>query len=288
MPVYDANLLAHEKLFDIAVFCAQSALKAPQITGKVQLKMQILTGEELNPVLEALTVLGRIDMFNFLSFATWQSAAAKGQMPVLLLIGADVRQSDLNYNCGACGFPTCAEFNKYARSVKPPPYIMVKGPVCIWRLIDYASACDWACAAAWHHNITNRIEIATGWAAREVGYLDECDVVHGLPLGPCTDLHWYSRDAVTAMMEYDLWLQRMHQNYPTLFGTFPGEGRPDIKIRPDWWTQPAEVEIKQIPLEQFEAVYASVESDLKAIRERVKGIAPEPGEAGAEKGKGAG
>ncbi|MEW6443918.1 MAG: DUF2148 domain-containing protein [bacterium] len=270
MPVYDANQLAQEKLFDVAVSCAQAALKAPQITGKVEIKMQILTGEELNPIMEALTILGRIDMFNFLSFATWQSAAAQGKMPVLLLIGADVRHSDLNYNCGACGFPTCGEFNKHSKSVTPPPYIMVKGPVCIWRLIDYAGACDWACATAWQHNVTNRIEIASGWASREVGYLEDCDVVHGLPLGPCTDLHWYSREAVSAMMDYDLWLGRTHQNYPTMFGTFPGEGRPDIKIRPDWWKQPAEVEIKHIPPEQFEELYAGVENDLKELKGRVK------------------
>jgi len=270
MPVYDANLLAQERLLDIAVYCAQAALKAPQITGRVDLKMRILTGDELNPVLEALTILGRIDMFNFLSFATWQDALAKGKPPVLLLIGADVRAGDLAYNCGACGFATCAEFNRFSRSTDPPPYIMVKGPVCIWRLVDYGTACDWACAAAWEHNITNRMEIASGWAAREIGFLDECDVVHGLPLGPCTDLHWYSRDAVTSMMEYDLWLARMHQNYPTLFGTFPGEGRPDIKVRPDWWKQPAEVEIKSIPPEHFEEIYADVAGDLKNLKERVR------------------
>jgi uncharacterized ferredoxin-like protein len=270
MPVYDANQLAQDRLLDIAVYCAQAALKAPQITGRVELKMRILTGEELNPLLEALTILGRIDLFNFLSFATWQDAIAKGKPPVLLLIGADVRLGDLAYNCGACGFATCAEFNRFSRSIDPPPYIMVKGPVCIWRLIDYGTACDWACAAAWEHNITNRIEIASGWAAREIGFLDECDVVHGLPLGPCTDLHWYSRDAVTSMMEYDLWLGRTHQNYPTLFGTFPGEGRPDIKVRPDWWRQPSEVEIKPIPPEQFEQMYADVAGDLKGLRERVR------------------
>lgn len=270
MPVHDANQLAHDKLFDIAVFCAQAALKAPQITGRVELKMQILEGEELNAVLEALTILGRIDMFNFLSFATWQQAMAAGNPPVLLLIGANVRVSDLNYNCGACGFPTCAEFNKYSKSITPPPYIMVKGPVCIWRLIDYGTACDWACAAAWQHNITNRIEIATGWAAREIGYLGEYDVVHGLPLGPCTDMHWYSREAIGSMMTYDLWIQRQHQNYPTMFGTFPGEGRPDLKVRPDWWEQPAEVEIKHIPPEHFEEMYAGVEKDLKALKERVQ------------------
>jgi len=82
------------------VYCAQAALKAPQITGKVELKMQILTGQEFNPVLEALTILGRIDLFNFLSFATWQDAIAKGKPPVLLLIGANVRTGDLAYDCG--------------------------------------------------------------------------------------------------------------------------------------------------------------------------------------------
>jgi hypothetical protein len=72
------------------------------------------------------------------------------------------------------------------------------------------------------------------------------------------------------MMEYDMWLGRMHRNYPTMFGTFPGEGRPDLKVRSDWWMQPAEVEIKHIPPEQFEALYAGVENDLREVKERVK------------------
>jgi hypothetical protein len=45
----------------------------------------------------------------------------------------------------------------------------------------------------------------TGWTAREIGYLGEYDVVHGLPLGPCTDMHWYSREVIGTMMTHDLW-----------------------------------------------------------------------------------
>jgi len=168
----------------------------------------------------------------------WTRAYYEGRAPVLLLIGANARHSDLNWNCGACGFRTCGEFNKHAKETEPDPLLMGDGPTCHWLNMDYSAACCYACATAWNHNVTNRIEIATGMAARHIGYMPECNYVLGLPLGPCEDLFWYNRSAFQDLMSYDLFMNNFVEVFPSHFAAFFGSGKNEIKWKDDWWNGP--------------------------------------------------
>ena len=171
MPVYNGKKLAQEKLLDIATYCIHSALKAPQITGRVELDFEIVTGEDIAPIIEGFGLLGAVAGYHAISLMSYTKALASGEPPVLLLIGGkNIRKSELAWNCGACGFKTCKDFNAYAKKIKPNVLCEANGPFCQWKAIDYSMACDWACAQAWRHNITNRIEVASGWAAKVVGY----------------------------------------------------------------------------------------------------------------------
>ena len=238
MPVHDGNQLAHDHLFEVAKLCAQAVLKSPQITGRLKFEMKIVTGEDLEPIMSALAALGKIDLFNMASAMCWTRAYYDGRPPVLLLIGANVRHSDLNWNCGACGFATCAAFNRYAEKTEPDPLMMGDGPSCHWFNLDYSAGCSWACATAWHHNVTNRIEIASGMAARHIGYLPDCNYVLGLPLGPCEDLYWYSRSAFQELVSYDMYTMNLMEAFPSHFAAFFGSGKNEIKWKDDWWTGP--------------------------------------------------
>lgn len=235
MAIYEGGKLAQEELFEVAKLCAIAVYKAPQITGLMKYQTMVITGEDLEPIIEALAALGRTWAFCLLSFMMWNPLYLEGRPPVLLLIGGNLRQSELNWNCGACGFKNCAEFNRYAKEIKPPARYMMQGPTCHWKLIDYSIACDWACAAAWHYNITNRIEAATGMAAAAVGYLENCSILLGLPLGPCEDLYWYNRPILKDMIPYEMTWERMRLDFSSLFGTFKGHGRPEAKVTDDWW-----------------------------------------------------
>ncbi len=270
MSVYDGNKLAREALLDVAKLCAAAALKAPQITGKTEIKTLIITGEDLEPIIEALMVLGRLEMFNMLSYLCWKNLYDQGRPPVLLLIGTKVRASDLNYNCGGCGFLTCAEFNRYTKTVEPNPRLMIRGPACQWKIMDFAIACDWAAAAAWQYNITNRVEIATGMAASALGYLPDCDVVMGLPVGPNEDLYWYSRDVLTYMLPHEMWHERTIKDFPTLFATFPGNGRQELKLTEKWWKQPYVRSYQAKSFEEMEQLREGIDKDLAELREKWK------------------
>ena len=87
MPRYDGNTFAEEGLLQIAQHCAQAALHAPQLTGKTELKMEILTGKELEDYFSIQAEANKRGAV--LSGETYQSAYNLGQPPVLLLIGAD-------------------------------------------------------------------------------------------------------------------------------------------------------------------------------------------------------
>lgn len=266
--------LQEETLIDVAKLCGAAVLKAPQITGRVRYKMEILKGQdELYPMVEALMILGRIRMFCLLSAVAYNTAFQEGKPFVILLIGGqNLRQSELNWNCGACGFKTCGEFNAYVKTIKEPPVgAMIHGPVCNWKMIDYAQGCTWACACAWQHNITNRIEIASGLAAKALGYLEDCEIVHGLPLGPMEELYWYSRRFINQFMTLDMWKQRLQEMFGIFFQTFVGDGRVESKIIDKWWEQLYTRKVEPVDMKEFEAIKENVDKDLKALRERFKG-----------------
>ena len=87
----------------------------------------------------------------------------------LLLLGADLTTSELGWDCGACGFETCAEFNVYAKENKGQSALW-GGPTCNWKLMDFAAACDFACAAVAQYRFDGRIMGTVGAAAANVAF----------------------------------------------------------------------------------------------------------------------
>jgi uncharacterized ferredoxin-like protein len=269
MAVYDGVRMAQEGLLDVAKLCAQAVLKSPQITGRLKFRLEIVTGEDLEPILSALAALGKVDLFNMASAMCWTRAYYDGRAPVLLLIGANARHSDLNWNCGACGFRTCGEFNRFARENPPEPLLMGDGPTCHWLNIDYSAACCCACATAWHHNVTNRIEIASGMSARHIGYMPDCNYVLGLPLGPVEDLFWYSRTAFQDLVSYDLFMNNLVEVFPSHFAAFYGSGKNEIKWKDDWWNGPKHRGLEP-PRDRavLREIHDEVVEDLKKARKK--------------------
>jgi NADPH-dependent glutamate synthase beta subunit-like oxidoreductase len=113
MPKYDGNLFAQEGLLQVAQHCAQAALHAPQLTGKTELKMEILTGKELEDYFSIQAEANKRGAV--LSGETYKSAYNLGQPPVLLLIGADATP-DVKAPCrAAC--PVGMDVPRYIRLI---------------------------------------------------------------------------------------------------------------------------------------------------------------------------
>ncbi|MEW6441277.1 MAG: DUF2148 domain-containing protein [bacterium] len=281
MRVLDGEKFAHGKLLDVAASCVHAIHKAPQVSGRVKVRTLILTGKVLEYMFEAQGILGRVAVFNILSGASWQRTYYADEPPVLLLIGAEnLSRSELNWDCGACGFKTCAEMNRYHAQRKDKgnavARMMMQGPVCMWKLFDFGVVCDWACAACWQMNVTNRIEAASGMCARAIGFLEDCDVVYGLPIGPMQDLYWYSRDFI-GEMDHELWLEHAQVNYPTHWSVFPGHGRPTIKYGQKWWESQRERQLKPFDHEGHLQIAEECLQEVAALRERTRKFLDENG-----------
>ncbi len=274
--IIDGEKFAHEKLLDVAASCIHAIHKAPQVSGRVKVKTMILTGKILEFMFDAQMILGRVAAFNILSAASWQRAYYANEPPVLLLIGAEnIARSELNWDCGACGFKRCRDLNRYHAQRKDEERsavakIMMPGPVCMWKLFDFGIMCDWACAACWQENVTNRIEAASGMCAKAIGFLEDCDVVYGLPIGPMRDMFWYSREFISEMMDHDMWMEHAQINYPVHWAVFPGHGRPTIKHSQKWWQGQRERVLKDFDHAGFEQIAQECLKEVAEVKERTR------------------
>lgn len=240
MALYDGRQTIIENTLEIAKLCAQAAHKASHITGRVEIKTMIVTGDDILPIIEVMEAFAQVMPPAGGDAMFMRLAYDQGRMPTLLLIGADLRKSDVGYDCGACGFDTCAEFNKYSRENPASLGVIYQGPSCIWKNIDYSISCSWACAAAWQCNITNRIQGTSGMAAQMMSCPEGCSTVLGLPIGPADeDLYWYNRPGkvFNELFSYEDMIRFFHNFISSYWETFPG-AKPMVKAKDKWWEEP--------------------------------------------------
>lgn len=245
MAVLDGKTVANEGIVNVAAIAAMAALKAPKMAN-TEIRMEILTGEDVLPLSEILGIIGEASAFVSGDASCGRKAYEAGTPVVELLLGADTTYSDLNWNCGACGFDTCAEFNKYSKENKSrgPFY---GGPSCNWKALDFGMAQSWAAAATWQLNVENRTQTSYGVAGLLLGYLEGCNVAVGVSMGPCRDQVWYSRPDLKDSFDMSEHEQFMLNCIPQIMVGFTGAGYPLIKHGPQWAAEPKFLKMTEDP-----------------------------------------
>lgn len=154
----------------VAELMALSARTAPKAAGKDYIVTEVVSGEKLAKLGEAMTGYGEEagkKNFDRDGKNTTESGA-------VLLVGLkDAKATGLN--CGACGFARCADLPD------PKEGPEFSGPYCSWRLMDLGIAMGSAVKTASMHNVDNRIMYRIGVVARRLGLID-ADVAVGIPL----------------------------------------------------------------------------------------------------------
>jgi len=232
----DGNKSANENLLVAAKFAATAALKAPRVAG-TEIKTEILTDENLLPVSEILSIVGETNAFVSGDSVCIKKAYEKGTPAIALLIGAKVIASDLNWNCGACGFDTCAEFNKYSKEHSSQG-VFYTGPTCNWKVFDVGMAVSWAAAALGQLSVENRVQASTGFAALNLGYLEGCTISTGITLGPATDFYYYDRSELAHSFNLKEHEEFVMNCIPQFYPSFVGGGHPVVKNKPDFFVEP--------------------------------------------------
>jgi len=236
MAIMDGNKSANEYLVEIARMGAMAALKAPNMAN-TEIKTMILTGEDLEPLSEILVALGATSAFIY-GDGLCGKKSFEAQTPIVeLLIGANLSQSDLNWNCGACGFDTCAEFNRYAKENLSAGGLFA-GPSCNWKVLDFGTAQSWAAASIWQQNVDNRAQASYGAAAMLVGHMEGCTTTVGISIGPCRDTVWYNRPDMAHTFDMDKHEQFVLNTLPQFFVGFCGGGYPQVKDKTGWPVEP--------------------------------------------------
>ena len=243
MSMIDGRKHAKEGLLAAAAQVLQAYYKAPQITSRVKLQSMVVTGDELQPMVDLVGTLeknlgkeGASSVFFpiYMDYLCYKQAIESGNAPTVLVVGADLTRSELGWNCGACGFASCAEFNKFAKE-SGGMGLFGGGPSCAWKCIDFCIATDYACAAAHQMGIENRIQATFGAAAFLLGYLDNASMVLTLPLGPVVELWYYNRPSISKLATYPEFVHLMRQNYTLMFQMFSSNKHAPVKDDGEWW-----------------------------------------------------
>ncbi|MCR4425959.1 MAG: DUF2148 domain-containing protein [Firmicutes bacterium] len=154
----------------VADLMALSARTAPKGAGKDFVVTEVITGEKLKALAEEMNRYGvETGKVNF--DRDGRGVEVSG---ALLLVGLKGAKS-VGLNCGACGYPRCADLP----SIHDGPEFA--GPMCVWRLLDLGIALGSAVKTASIHNVDNRIMYRVGVLARKMGLID-ADVAAGVPL----------------------------------------------------------------------------------------------------------
>ncbi|WP_321507922.1 DUF2148 domain-containing protein [uncultured Methanoregula sp.] len=161
----------------VADLMALAARTAPKGKGVDTILLRIVSGKELQTLAARVDAIGREKNIGFFLRDAKNIAASDA----CLLIGA-TGDKPAGVNCGACGYPTCAELESVYRERRRPP-ASYAGPNCAVRMTDLGIAVGSAVKTAQIHNVDNRIMYSGGVTAVDMGLLGkECTVAYAIPL----------------------------------------------------------------------------------------------------------
>ena len=178
MPVMNGYEAEEKAILDAAKLMVISARTAPKGRGIDRITTAIVTGKEKERVAEAMEKKME-QKKNPLAFFKRDAENLRKSTAVLLIgvKGTFPKKPEDPLNCGACGYPGCAEFIK-AEKRRGEDFT---GPVCIFEAIDLGIALGSAVKLASQLNIDNRLMYTIGAAAKALELLD-ADVIIGVPL----------------------------------------------------------------------------------------------------------
>jgi uncharacterized ferredoxin-like protein len=157
-------------IYTAAELMAVAARTAPKAVGKDYVVQEIIKGENLQKLADAMVEYGhQTNRKNF----DRDGENVRCSAAVLLIGLKNARKAGLD--CGACGEPRCVEL----KDLQTGPEF--DGPICAWRLVDLGLAIGSAVKMASILNIDNRIMYRIGVVARSIGLID-AEIAVGIPL----------------------------------------------------------------------------------------------------------
>lgn len=172
-PAIESKSAEREALLEAAKLMLVAARTAPKSAGIDDILTLIIYGKEKSTIadeMEQIAAERKADGFK-------RDAKNVRDSEAIVLIGVRGSKS-FGFNCGACGYESCAEFEKVQKKLRGD-FI---GPTCLFKALDIGIALGSAAKVASELNVDNRIMYRIGAAAMRLKLLPEATVIMGIPM----------------------------------------------------------------------------------------------------------
>jgi len=181
----------HDAMRTVANLMAAAARTAPKGRGVDAIRTMVVEGEDISTIARAMDEVapGRADI---VTNAIRRDAGNVRASEFVVLIGVSgaPKKPEKPFDCGACGFKTCANLiSAREKARRDTDYF---GPNCVIAAMDLGVALGSAAKVASDHNIDNRLMYTMGIAVAKLKWLD-ADVVIGIPLSATGKSMYFDR-----------------------------------------------------------------------------------------------
>ena len=177
MAVIKDKELENEGIRAGAAVLALAMRTAPKTRGADALKTALILGPDLETLALAMEKKSEEKSTSLPIFKRDANNVRNAAVVLLVGVKRDPKKIELPFNCGACGYPTCAALvSSGGREGED-----FTGPVCLFQAIDLGVALGSAVKLAAELSIDNRIMYTVGAAAKKLNLLDS-DIIVGIPL----------------------------------------------------------------------------------------------------------
>ncbi|MBW2363742.1 MAG: hypothetical protein JRF25_01450 [Deltaproteobacteria bacterium] len=135
--------------------------------------------------------------------------------PCSLLILGDTRKSEFNYNCGACGYKTCAELNK----TEEVESLTANGPSCMFKNLNLGIAANSAASMAHRIGLHCRVFSTLAFSALALEVITDVDLVISVSVSVAKKNPYFDRHEFWTKEHWD---DIFNKEFPTYSRGFIG------------------------------------------------------------------
>ncbi len=179
MAILTSKQAEPEAILAAAKLIMAAITTAPKTRGVSTITSALLQGEDKERLATGMEGHGENKAFSGDIFKRDAQNVRSSHAVLLIGVkGAMPKKPEKPLNCGACGYPTCAEFIRVKKGKKGEDF---PGPLCAFQIVDLGIALGVAARMAAELHIDNRLMYTVGAGAMEMAVL-EADMIVGLPL----------------------------------------------------------------------------------------------------------
>ncbi len=179
---------------------------------KNSVKMIAVEGEDLETIAEYCFSLGDMSP---LAARDGRHLVQLMKEPCSLLILGDTRKSEFNYNCGACGYKTCAELNKEEEVES----LTANGPSCMFKNLNLGIAANSAASIAHRLGLHCRVFSTLAFAALALEVITDVDLVVSVSVSVAKKNPYFDRHEFWTKEHWD---EIFEKEFPTYNRGFIG------------------------------------------------------------------